>query len=97
MSQITDVVVTTGIDDKGIESLQAFLANDDMPLLKGVSEHSLGGKVMCTGVFIGAYNYLDCQGFKDAFLAAPWEYPESAVLVIYEDERDEPTIARPTQ
>ena len=39
-------------------------------------------------VAIGAFNYLDVEGFMAAFYSAPWDDPETVQLLIKEQEQD---------
>lgn len=105
MSHVADIILITAIDDglgwrpagsTNAEILSAYLSDRyNGATLKQVDDFAGGNKQMQCDVFMAAINALDIGGLVHAFLSADWESPESALLMI-KDENDEAfTFHRP--
>jgi hypothetical protein len=99
MSRITDIILTTMLEDGGDEDehpnvalLNDHLRSKGEGSLNKVSESAGGNRGMQCDVFIAANNYMDTQPFIDKFKSIKWEWPESAQLFIKEEEDDFFTI-----
>lgn len=86
MSVVTDIVLLTSIEESGVREIQDWLKAEDWPPLVEVSDRTVGGRVMQCGVYIGAVNYFDLEGFLAAARAVSWDYPESVRLLVKEEE-----------
>lgn len=90
MSYVTNVILATWIDDGGsddkhpnVNILNAWLEKrwGKLTQVNQLATNN-SGKVMECDIFMGAFNYLDVEGFVAAFRAIPWEMPESAQLLM---------------
>lgn len=97
MSHVTDIVLLTAIDDGGhddehpnVDRLEDWLKREYSPHVRlvKVDQHAIGTKAMQCDVFITAINYLNIEGFVEAFRAIPWGMPDCVQLLI-KDEHDE--------
>lgn len=94
MSRVTDVILTTSSvetdeDDRplaGVASVNAWLLLKHHCVLKGVTDHAGGNKVMQAGVFLVAVNHLDEPGLIAAVRDAPWERHEMVRLLLNREE-----------
>ena len=94
MSNITDVIITTGLLDGRNGVLSMDLVNrhlrhvhSDQHLVL-VSPHAAGLKTMQCDVWMGAINYLDRNALIELCQAIEWEDPD-AVTVLTRGENDE--------
>ena len=88
MSVVTNVILLTFIDDKGVHGLQQWLADKGMPPLKKIDENAGGNKMIEHDFFAGAFNHLDLEGFVQCAWATTWTYPKEVQLFVKE-ENDE--------
>lgn len=93
MSSITNVILITTHDDgakKDGEHPNIYTLNEHLmqsgyiPGLAKVDCHSGGNKRMSTDIWIGAFDKLDVEKFKNVFESIKWEDPECLQLMIRE-------------
>lgn len=88
MSNVTDVVLTTGLEESAAAgTVNAWLKAHGYGELLEVTDGVRSNKAMQTSVYIGAFNYLDLKGFRQCVTAAPWEDPDM-VRFFYKGEHD---------
>jgi hypothetical protein len=78
-----------------VDQLSAWLQEHHHRSLVKVSRYAGGDKVMQCDVFMAAINYLDLEGFLDAFRAVKWETPQCVQLMIKDEHDDVFTIYTP--
>lgn len=71
-----------------LDRLNAWLASREFGKLHLVDEYGTNRKAMECCVAIGAFNYLDREGFFQAFREAGWEDPDSAQLMFMGQDDD---------
>ena len=96
MSHVTNVIVTASImeDEYSLDSYLLEVFPDRLVRVSDVhspiyakDESGFGGsKNMETFVYMGAYNYLDVEGAVDILNAYDWIEPESALILMCEQE-----------
>lgn len=96
MSYVTNVILATCIDDGGsddehpnVDALNTWLEKRWGKLTQVNQLANEGGKAIECDIFIGAFNYLDVEGFVAAFRAIPWEMPESAQLLMKTEQEEQ--------
>ena len=81
MSAVTDVILTTAIDEnKAFARLCAAIPDRFPPV--AVHQHGTTGKAMQADVYLAAYNYLNLDQLVTAVEQADWETPEQVRLFI---------------
>ena len=98
MSVVTDILLCTAIDDgapaedkrPNADALSAWLVQRHGPAceLKKLDGYAGGNKAMQCDVFGVAVNYCDTDELVAAFRAVKWQYPESAQLLVKEEDWD---------
>ena len=89
MSHVASVVLWTFLDeDECVAGVQEWLLDNRKGPLVRVNEHAGGEKALQCDVWVGAYNYLDVDGFLYVVRSREWEYPENVVVMI-QNEHDE--------
>lgn len=88
MSSVTDIILTTFLNDPGINRVQEFLRETEKNELTEVSKHSGGTKEMQVDVWLGAFNYMDETALVDVVRTAPWKYPECVQLMLKGEHDD---------
>jgi len=97
MSVVTTILLTTStmegteidVDGRPVDvypAIQHLNAWRGSEWLKPVHEHAGGNKYPQACVFMAAMNYFDLDDLKDVMRAAPWEEPESVVLLVSGEE-----------
>lgn len=96
MSVVTTLIIATSI----MESEEDHDENDIFPSvdhinaamgdrrvwLKQVDQHAGGNKAPQAYVFMGAINNLDLDAFKAHMRSAPWQEPDSVMLLVSGEE-----------
>lgn len=98
MSHVTDILLCTAIEDGGkvtddhpnVDALSAWLVEEygEANALKKMDQLATGGKVMQCDVFGVAVNYCDIKELVRQFKLVLWEYPESAQLLVKDEDWD---------
>ena len=97
MSVVTDILLCTAIADGGSEdehpnadALSAWLVSKYGPAcaLQKLDGHAGGNKAMQADVFGAAVNHCSVDDLLSAFRAVPWEYPETALLLLQHENWD---------
>jgi hypothetical protein len=86
MSKVTNIIITTAIDESGIERLN--LALQYYPDFLPVESHCGGNKAFESHVFLAAFNHLDIGEFKALARATPWDEPERVQIFIREQHEE---------
>lgn len=96
MSHVTDILLCTAIEDGGHEqdehpnadALSAWLADQygEVNTLKRLDRVALGEKTMGSDVFGVAINDCNINDLVAKFKSIPWEHPESAQLMIRDED-----------
>ena len=91
MSQVTDIILITGIDDGGREdchpNVNILTTETDVGFVK-VSDTTGGNKHMQADIFLSAMNYLDKDNFINIYRSIDWEYPECVQLYLKREYDD---------
>ena len=82
MSEVTDIILITFIDDGAERDGEHPNADILWPRLKKVDDLAGGNKCMQCDVFMAAENHLDRQAFLKQFHAVKWEVPERVQLLL---------------
>ncbi len=94
VSHITDIILTTAIDDgasqdgmhPNVDILNHYLqVNHGSGVLVQVDGRAGGGKAMQCDVFMAALNHLDMPSLLRVFYGIQWEYPESVQLLLKDE------------
>lgn len=90
MSNVTNFILTTMIEDQGIKSfndavLKLFYGRPTCSFIQ-VDGHCGGYKSFECDVFLFAGNYADTDDMIDIFKNNKWEYPDDCQLFIKEQE-----------
>ena len=95
MSSVTDIILTTSINEKGVKEIKSHIESAYKNNLNRADEGAGGNKFMQCDVFLTAINYMLIDELLDCFNAATWEYPESVQLLIKDEHDDAFTIYTP--
>jgi len=68
-----------------------FVSADDKNLPRGWYG---GTKMLQTPILVGAFNYFRLDDFLSHVAALPWRFPEAVVLVVKQEEHDNPQVFR---
>lgn len=96
MSQVTDIILVTAINDGGAEDehpnvdmLNGWLkARHRGAELVKIDHHAGGNKYMQCDLWAAAINYNDDDALIRDFPSVPWEAPEMAQLMIKREQDD---------
>lgn len=101
MSHVTDIILITSIEDgadlesdnPNVDKLKGYLEKEHNghTLLK-VDGHAGGNKAIQCDVFMAAFNYFNIDAFVRLFKEMQWQYPESAQLLIKDENDDAFTV-----
>lgn len=81
MSVVTDVILTTSIDEHKAFARFCAAIPDRFPPI-AVHQHGTTGKAMQADVYLAAYNYLNLDQFIAAVEQAKWDAPEQVRLFV---------------
>ena len=85
MSHITDVILTTAVEDPGISTIQTRFVLNGRPLMVNVAPRAGGPKHMTASVWLCAVNYLDDVDLIELIKKAPWKCPDAVSLFMRRD------------
>ena len=98
MSHVTDILLCAFVDDgatkedgrTNADELSAWLVDEygGANTLKRLDGIATGGKAMQADVFGVAVNYCDIDGLVAKFRTIKWERPESAQLLVKDEDWD---------
>ena len=102
MSHVTDVIVTTGLADGNMETVEhlneyfrvlaveAEFDPADAPQLQEMTAfYSKSGKAIQARIWVGAFNYMDHGRFIKAMRSVPWHDPEEVQLFVNTEHGEE--------
>jgi len=100
MSQVTNLILTFSIgedEDRCINAVNSYeyrnlkmnLVSVDFnkDLEKGTTWYG-GTKFMEARIYLGAFNYLDIQDFRNYLKTIAWQYPDLVQLIVQEQDDD---------
>jgi len=88
MSLVTNVLLLTFIEDKGVEFVQSWLKSQSFPGLVEISEYAGGNKMIEHEIWAGAFNFLDVEEFVNVVRSAKWDLPRDVQLLIKKENDD---------
>jgi hypothetical protein len=104
MSSVTDIILSTTIEDGATEEethpnadvLSNWLVTNYKGGLVKVDQLAGGNKAMQRDVFLAAINYLDHEAFLALFHSVNWEWPEDVQLLLKGEHDDVFTVHTPS-
>jgi hypothetical protein len=88
MSKVTNIIITTAIDEPGVLNLNHALWLIEHPGFHQVDQHCGGNKAFESHVWLAAFNHLDIEEFKAIARAAAWEEPDRVQIFIREEQEE---------
>ncbi|SRR6266478_1692292 len=83
MSYITNIIITTAIEDTGMEELNTALATArDGERFAQVDMYAGGYKAIEADIFMAAFNYLHFRDFRLWVKKVKWQHPEQLAIFI---------------
>ena len=89
MSSVTDIILTTAVEDKGILDVNDYLREHYRTPLVHIDDKKAGGdKMHQVEIYTGAFNYLDTNELLEEIDTANWESPEDVSVFVQEEAED---------
>ena len=93
MSDVTNILLITGVQDNGIDKVLRWLKANKWPELKEISGYAGGNKELECELWAAAINgFVDLEDFIKTVKQTTWEYRESVQLLVQKDQEDRFTL-----